>query len=61
MDWWQSIMPVESDEDVTISYQNKQTVVHPHHTTHNKDEVLLVIDRLTRIYFLENCLVIRLN
>ncbi len=54
MNWWLNILPIDSsEEDVTISYHNKQTTVHTT-TTHpqNKEEVMVVCNRLTRIYFL---------
>lgn len=52
MDWWQRIMPIDADNEVVISYQNKQHSVHSSGKAVNKDAVLLVLDRLTRIYFL---------
>lgn len=55
MDWWLKIMPLEENNspNTTISYQNKTREIHP--TTHepaDNDKVMLVIRRLTRIYFL---------
>jgi len=55
MEWWLNIMPLEqsAEKDPTISYQNKQREVHA--TTQGEagsDKVILVIKRLTRIYFL---------
>jgi protoporphyrinogen oxidase len=52
MDWWQNIMPVAYNDDVVVSYQNKQVSIHPKNKPVNKEEVMIVLDRLTRIYFL---------
>lgn len=53
MQWWQHMMPIAgNDEDITISYHHRQTTIHPTTTARNKEEVMLVFDRLTRIYFL---------
>jgi protoporphyrinogen oxidase len=53
MKWWQQMMPIAgSDEDITISYHNQQTTIHPGTSPKNKEEVMLVFNRLTRIYFL---------
>jgi len=55
MDWWLKMMPLEnnSEKDLTISYQNKSREINTE-TTASKDsgKVMLVIQRLTRIYFL---------
>jgi len=55
MDWWLKMMPLEENTggNQTISYQNKQRNISS--TTHeagDPDKVMLVIKRLTRIYFL---------
>jgi len=68
MNWWLSIMPMQASADpsVTISYQNKTREVGTHGAVaaggsgaadaadalKNPDNVMLVIRRLTRIYFL---------
>lgn len=54
MNWWLNILPVDSNEEnITISYHNKQTTVHTA-TSHpqNHEDVMVVCNRLTRIYFL---------
>jgi protoporphyrinogen oxidase len=53
MQWWQQILPVTDEQkDISISYHNQQTIVHAGQAPRNKEEVMLVFDRLTRIYFL---------
>lgn len=55
MDWWLKMMPLEqsSEKEVTISYQNKSREINGECTTSKeKEKVMLVIQRLTRIYFL---------
>src|ERR1700709_868353 len=55
MDWWLKMMPLEggSEKEVTISYQNKSREVNTHSAApKDPDKVMLVIQRLTRIYFL---------
>jgi protoporphyrinogen oxidase len=58
MDWWLKIMPVEAGakEEIPISYQNKTRAIRTdgRGDTAPKDsaKVMLVIRRLTRIYFL---------
>ena len=53
MKWWQHILPIATtDKAITISYHNKQTTIQPGTTPTDKDKVMLVFDRLTRIYFL---------
>jgi protoporphyrinogen oxidase len=53
MDWWQHILPIESSGDpLTIQYQNKQTTVAPNRPPTHPDEVMLVRNRLSRIFFL---------
>ncbi|MDO6433886.1 NAD(P)/FAD-dependent oxidoreductase [Flavitalea sp. BT771] len=59
MDWWLNIMPLEGEKtNITIAYQNKQRSIetNPGATAIGKrkdsDKVMLVIQRLTRIYFL---------
>ncbi len=54
MSWWLNILPIEKGErDIIISYQNKHTTVHPTPIkVKNKEEVMLVVDRVSRIYFL---------
>ena len=60
MDWWLKMMPLEENaaKDVKISYQNKTRNLSAEQTALNQqapkdpDKVMLVIQRLTRIYFL---------
>jgi len=55
MDWWLKMMPLadNGDKDVKISYQNKSRDITAEKTAPKEgDTVMLVIQRLTRIYFL---------
>lgn len=54
MDWWQNILPIEADADnLTITYHNQQTQVAPTaNAPANADDVMLVRNRLSRIFFL---------
>ena len=56
MEWWLKIMPLTENagEEVKISYQNKKRDIHVTESAASKDpdKVMLVIQRLTRIYFL---------
>src|SRR5258708_17074720 len=61
MDWWLKMMPLEDTADpaITIAYQHKTRAIktdtgNPSTTPGDKDpdKVMLVIQRLTRIYFL---------
>ena len=55
MDWWLSMMPLEDkgEKEVTISYQNKSREINAETIApKDPDKVMLVIQRLTRIYFL---------
>ncbi len=54
MDWWQHILPIEpQDAPLTIQYHNQQTTIHTAAAVPaSPDEVLLVRNRLSRIYFL---------
>src|SRR5258708_7269858 len=59
MDWWLKIMPLEdgAEKDIKISYQNKSRDIStgaedPTPQPKDQDKVMLVIRRLTRIYFL---------
>src|SRR5580658_9499252 len=55
MDWWLSIMPLEAKDGVgaKISYQNKSREINPEaRVPKDSDKVMLLIQRLTRIYFL---------
>src|SRR5579872_2252150 len=56
MNWWLNIMPLQEgvDKDSKISYQNKSRELNAQKTPSTKepDKVMLVIQRLTRIYFL---------
>ncbi|HEY4287957.1 MAG TPA: NAD(P)-binding protein [Puia sp.] len=55
MDWWLKMMPLENnnEKEVTISYQNKSREINAESAApQDPDKVMLVIQRLTRIYFL---------
>ncbi len=54
MDWWLKMMPLEGQgtDNTTISYQNKSRNITSPETAKDPDKVMLVIQRLTRIYFL---------
>ncbi|HEX9512835.1 MAG TPA: NAD(P)/FAD-dependent oxidoreductase [Puia sp.] len=60
MDWWLKIMPLETngEQDIKISYQNKSREIKPVDADatsidpKDPDKKMLVIHRLTRIYFL---------
>src|ERR1700743_487602 len=55
MDWWLKIMPLAGDnkKEQTISYQNKsREIASAEVVEKDSDKVMLVIQRLTRIYFL---------
>jgi len=55
MDWWLKMMPLEecSNKETTISYQNKsREITTKEPAAKDSDKVMLVIQRLTRIYFL---------
>ena len=53
MDWWQNILPISASDDApfNISYQNKQRMVAANGAAHDDDNVMLVRNRLSRIYF----------
>lgn len=57
MDWWMKMMPIANapDKSFIISYQNKTREIDPkqYSTSTNPDTVMLVRDRLSRIYFLK--------
>lgn len=52
MDWWRNILPVSSDApgEVEVSYQNKSRIVEAGPAS-DADNVMLVRNRLSRIYF----------
>jgi protoporphyrinogen oxidase len=53
MDWWLKMMPLEPGvANQTIHYQNKSRTVSPAAAPVDPDKTMLVIQRLTRIYFL---------
>jgi protoporphyrinogen oxidase len=55
MEWWLSIMPLEGEggDEARISYQNKSRAINPEtRVSKDSDKVMLLIQRLTRIYFL---------
>ena len=56
MDWWQNILPIDhhTTDNLEISYQNKKRQVAVENTTKDisSDNVFLVRNRLSRIYFL---------
>ncbi len=57
MDWWQQIMPVlavkdKADQVIRVSYQQQHREVTAVAQTDNPDKVMLVRNRLSRIYYL---------
>jgi protoporphyrinogen oxidase len=54
MDWWQHILPVEAEGGpLTITYHNQQTTIETGTAAaKNADDVMLVRNRLSRIFFL---------
>jgi len=54
MNWWQKKLPIESDQkEIDLTYQNKTTTIQPSPSTvQNPDNVMLVRNRLSRIFFL---------
>ncbi len=64
MNWWLNIMPLEQgrEHDLNISYQNKSRTISPSSASkeevlpenEDKDKVMIVIQRLSRIYYLRN-------
>lgn len=58
MNWWMQIMPIAEEEkgdDFVIQYQNKQTLVKVDAMpkAKNEDDVMLIRNRLSRIYYLK--------
>lgn len=59
MDWWLHILPMEDthEDAVQIQYQNKTKVLDTHHvelaSDKDADKIMLVRNRLSRIYFLK--------
>ena len=52
MDWWQEILPIASpDSDLEIAYQNRRHRLAPVVAEGDNPRVMLVRDRLSRIYF----------
>jgi protoporphyrinogen oxidase len=57
MNWWQEILPVQNDpgktgDPVQISYQNQHRELVPATPSEDSDKVMLVRNRLSRIYYL---------
>jgi protoporphyrinogen oxidase len=56
MNWWLNIMPLQetAEESTTIAYQNKKREINTNgkNAGAGNDKVMLLIQRLTRIYFL---------
>ena len=56
MNWWKDILPIEanSEENIEISYQNKKRNVTTSSSvkSHPDDNIMMVRNRLSRIYFL---------
>src|ERR1700749_2632644 len=56
MDWWLKMMPLEegTEKNATIQYQNKSREISTaaNQTAEKSGKVMLIIKRLTRIYFL---------
>lgn len=58
MEWWMKMMPIAAAPDASfiISYQNKTREINPEmmkHTPTDPDRVMLVRERLSRIYYLK--------
>jgi len=51
MDWWQRVLPVASQEGLDISYQGKTRHVESGKAADTDRDVMLVRNRLSRIYF----------
>lgn len=53
MDWWLNIMPVEAgaDKQFTIQYHNKTREIRAEAQAENPDQVMLVRNRKSRIYY----------
>ncbi|MFA9440712.1 NAD(P)/FAD-dependent oxidoreductase [Uliginosibacterium sp. sgz301328] len=52
MDWWQDILPIDADAELEIAYHNRKTVVQGQgRQAPDDDNVMLVRNRLSRIYF----------
>lgn len=56
MEWWQQILPIQSNtstaEPVSVTYQQQHREVTPAEQTDDPDKVMLVRNRLSRIYYL---------
>lgn len=56
MNWWQEILPIQQQSDisdsVTVSYQGQHKAVSPKEHPRDEGKVMLVRDRLSRIYYL---------
>ncbi|WP_298607841.1 NAD(P)/FAD-dependent oxidoreductase [uncultured Thiothrix sp.] len=57
MNWWKEILPIEKidEENIELSYQNKKTqtsTFRSNHSLNSTDNVMMVRNRLSRIYFL---------
>lgn len=57
MNWWQEILPVQNKpgntgDPIQISYQNQQRELPPSKPPQDSDKVMLVRNRLSRIYYL---------
>src|ERR1700757_5024655 len=58
MNWWTELMPISSEEngngDHAISYQNKERTISASEAVSDRDLVMLVRPRKSRIYFLRS-------
>lgn len=55
MEWWQSILPIDNSNknSLQINYQNKSKTVKVKDRVINKNKVLLIRNRISRIFFLQ--------
>jgi protoporphyrinogen oxidase len=58
MNWWMEMLPMQktSEDAITINYQNKEKKITTHHEQEveaNADNVLLIRERQSRIYYLK--------
>tara|TARA_R110001583_G_scaffold33591_4_gene113488 strand:+ start:52 stop:1614 length:1563 start_codon:yes stop_codon:yes gene_type:complete len=58
MQWWQNILPIENNQELPsfkIKYQEKEkeVIVNKNKRTEESDKVLLIRNRVSRIYFLQ--------
>lgn len=52
LEWWRRFLPISGDSDITIKYQNAEQIVPAGTAPENKDDVMLIRRRVSRILFL---------